>query len=230
MAISLTYTFVAGTRALASQVNSNFSTLSTRALDKTGDTMTGNLLFTDATYDIGATGATRPRDFFLSRNATIGGTLGVTGVATFTAAPAVNAGIQFPATQAASADANNLDDYEENTWTPTDGSGAALSLTVNSAQYVKIGQLVMAVANITYPVTADGSNARINGFPFTSQNTTAASYGGFVTYTDEGTAILVNLASNGTFALFYNVSGVQYTNANLSGSTIRFVAIYRASA
>lgn len=42
-------------------------------------TITGHLLFTDATYDIGASGATRPRDFFLSRNATIGGTLGVTG-------------------------------------------------------------------------------------------------------------------------------------------------------
>lgn len=89
MAITLTYTFVGGTRALASQVNSNFSTLSTRALDKTGDTMTGHLLFTDATYDIGATGATRPRDFYLSRNATIGGTLDVTGAATLSSTLAV---------------------------------------------------------------------------------------------------------------------------------------------
>ena len=45
-------------------------------------TITSNLIFTDATYDIGASGATRPRDFFLSRNATVGGTLAVTGVAT----------------------------------------------------------------------------------------------------------------------------------------------------
>lgn len=34
----------------------------------------GNLIFTDATYDIGASGATRPRDLFLSRNAVVGGT------------------------------------------------------------------------------------------------------------------------------------------------------------
>ena len=72
MAISLTYTFSANTTIASAQVNSNFSTLATRALDKTGDTMTGSLLFTDATYDIGATGATRPRDLFLSRDATIG--------------------------------------------------------------------------------------------------------------------------------------------------------------
>lgn len=41
--------------------------------------MAGNLLFTDATYDIGASGATRPRDLFLSRNAVIGGTLSLGG-------------------------------------------------------------------------------------------------------------------------------------------------------
>lgn len=47
-------------------------------------TLTSNLIFTDATYDIGASGATRPRDMFLSRNATIGGTLDVTGISTLT--------------------------------------------------------------------------------------------------------------------------------------------------
>jgi hypothetical protein len=46
-------------------------------------TLASNLLFVDATYDIGASGATRPRDLFLSRNAVIGGTLGLTGLATF---------------------------------------------------------------------------------------------------------------------------------------------------
>ncbi len=49
-------------------------------LPLTGGTLTGNLLFsTDNTRDIGASGATRPRDFFLGRNALVGGTLGVTG-------------------------------------------------------------------------------------------------------------------------------------------------------
>jgi len=41
-----------------------------------------DVLFVDATYDIGKAGANRPRDFFQSRNATIGGTLGVTGATT----------------------------------------------------------------------------------------------------------------------------------------------------
>lgn len=47
-----------------------------------GSGLAHDLKFVDATYDIGKSGATRPRDFFLSRNATIGGTLTVSGVTT----------------------------------------------------------------------------------------------------------------------------------------------------
>jgi hypothetical protein len=46
-----------------------------------------HLLFTDATFDIGASGATRPRDLFLSRNLVIGGTFTPAGVLTAAAQP-----------------------------------------------------------------------------------------------------------------------------------------------
>ena len=42
-------------------------------------TITSHLLFTDNTYDIGATGATRPRNIFLSGNATVGGDITLAG-------------------------------------------------------------------------------------------------------------------------------------------------------
>ena len=50
-------------------------------LPLTGGTMTGHLLFTDATYDIGASGATRPRNIYASGAITAGGvcTFGVGG-------------------------------------------------------------------------------------------------------------------------------------------------------
>jgi hypothetical protein len=51
------------------------------------DPITQDLLFTDDTYDIGKSGATRPRDGFFSRNIVVGGTMGVTGIATLTAQP-----------------------------------------------------------------------------------------------------------------------------------------------
>jgi hypothetical protein len=42
-------------------------------------TVTSNLIFTDNTYDIGASGATRPRNLFLAGNATVGGNIVLTG-------------------------------------------------------------------------------------------------------------------------------------------------------
>jgi len=45
-------------------------------------TITSNLIFTDNTYDIGASGATRPRNLFLAGNATISGAQTLTGALT----------------------------------------------------------------------------------------------------------------------------------------------------
>ncbi len=45
-------------------------------------TITSNLIFTDNTYDIGASGVTRPRNLFLANNATIGGLTASKGVFT----------------------------------------------------------------------------------------------------------------------------------------------------
>lgn len=48
--------------------------LATAALPKTGGTLTGNLLFSaDNTYDIGASGATRPRSIYTASDVFIGG-------------------------------------------------------------------------------------------------------------------------------------------------------------
>jgi hypothetical protein len=49
---------------------------------KSGGTMVGDILFTDALYDLGKSGATRPRDGFFSRNVAVGGALSVGGAIT----------------------------------------------------------------------------------------------------------------------------------------------------
>ncbi len=62
MAIAIPYTFVPNTDILSAEVNANFSALSTAALTKAGDTMTGTLTAlniaagTTASYDIGTSG------------------------------------------------------------------------------------------------------------------------------------------------------------------------------
>lgn len=56
MAISIPNTFVDGTTALAAEVNANFSEVATKAVDKTGDTITGTVNLTGGGSLAGATG------------------------------------------------------------------------------------------------------------------------------------------------------------------------------
>ena len=69
-----------------------------------------------------------------------------------------------------SGSANTLEDYEEGTWTPADGSGASLSITVNTAYYIKVGDLVHVNAYIDIPSTSNGNNFQISGLPFASKS------------------------------------------------------------
>lgn len=83
MSLSRVKNWIAGEVLTASDLNTEYNNI----LNNPGSLICPigfNLTFTDATYDIGASGATRPRDLFLSRNAVIGGTLGVTGKTTGT--------------------------------------------------------------------------------------------------------------------------------------------------
>jgi hypothetical protein len=56
-------------------------------------TVNSNLLFTDNTYDIGASGATRPRNLFLAGAATVGGNLSVGGTLTLTGGVNLNGNV-----------------------------------------------------------------------------------------------------------------------------------------
>lgn len=70
--------------------------------------------------------------------------------------------------------ANELDDYEEGTWTPGfafGGASVGISYTHRVGTYTKIGNLVVATAYVL--ITSKGSSvgdATITGLPFTSNN------------------------------------------------------------
>jgi hypothetical protein len=138
-------------------------------------------------------------------------------------------GVRFHATQVPSADVNVLDDYEEGTWTPSDGSGAGLNLTGVGGTYVKLGKLVWATFTVTYPATADATAAKIAGLPFTSQ--TADSYGTMVIrYTTSATPLGGYVLPTSTLIFITNGVSAAKTNAQLS--TLRFdgMAMYLAAA
>ena len=73
-------------------------------------------------------------------------------------------GISFNGDTAA---ANALDDYEEGTWTPTAVNYSG-TMSVNSASYVKIGQLCFVHAYVDFNNATDSSNLILDGLPFTA--------------------------------------------------------------
>ena len=90
-------------------------------------------------------------------------------------ATATTGGIQFPATQVAISDANNLDDYEEGTWTPGikfAASTAGITYGNQLGTYTKIGRKVTVTGffSLTSKGTSPGQ-AVITGLPFTIGST-----------------------------------------------------------
>lgn len=95
-------------------------------------------------------------------------------------------GVQFPATQIPSSDANCLDDYEEGTWNPLiQNSSGSESITLTGAgNYVKVGKIVWvginAYATNSSAISA-GAHIYLRGLPFSAGTITgAAQYVGSV--------------------------------------------------
>lgn len=93
-------------------------------------------------------------------------------IQTFSANPSVTGGaISFPATQVPSAGANDLDDYEEGTFTPVltiNASPTGITYSVQTGAYTKIGRLVIVVGRITLSNKgASVGSVVITGLPFT---------------------------------------------------------------
>jgi hypothetical protein len=144
-------------------------------------TSAGHLLpMDDSTYDIGTSSA-RVQDIYAET-------------------------VRFPATQAASSGINDLDDYEEGTWTPAlkfGGNSVDMAYTLQEGWYTKVGRLVTVVAR--FLLSAKGSstgNAQIQGLPFAMRSDgwhpiSSAEYGGMVSTNVFG------LAGAGSATAFY---------------------------
>jgi hypothetical protein len=96
-------------------------------------------------------------------------------IQTFSANPSVTGGaISFPAAQVASGGANDLDDYEEGTFTPAfSATGCTFSYSSQSGKYTKIGRVVTFEAAITLNTSGNtlaANNLSITGLPFSSNS------------------------------------------------------------
>lgn len=118
------------------------------------------------------------------------------------------------------------------TWTPSDGSGASLSISNQGVSSTQVGNMVYVYGQVGYPVTASGANAQINGFPVTVAN---AQYGNAPSIVNQGgcaiapSSIVALPVRNTTHFSFFTLAGVQLTNANLSTCFLQFMIIYPAT-
>ena len=120
-------------------------------------------------------------------------------------------GIDFSATSGTGT-SELLADYEEGVWTPTDTSGAGLTLTNNGSQYTKIGRAVTINFEIVWPVTVDVSNVSVS-LPF---NSGASNRAGMSAFSNLAGEVNIYTPGGANFTL-YNDTGVAITNATISG-------------
>ena len=134
-------------------------------------------------------------------------------------------GITFNADTAA---ANALDDYEEGTFTPSDASGASLTLTDVFGLYTKIGRSVIFSLQVVYPSQANGNHAVVTGLPFASNNSSDASFTA-VSKAGNGGEFDPLVYKNTVYLRFYNFAGASKTNANFDGKYLHISGSYQTA-
>jgi len=134
----------------------------------------------------------------------------------------LSSGINFPATQVASSDANTLDDYEEGTWSPTvtATAGTLTTTTVNAAAYTKIGRLVSVQVDISIVNIGTASGLLLFSLPT-----------GLNQVTDANVGVLRELGATGSMGQIIYQSATQvavalYNNGTLIVNGYRFRGTY----
>ena len=152
----------------------------------------------------------------------------------------LSAGVGFPATQVASANANTLDDYEEGTFTPTAGdasSGGNQATTASAVgRYTKIGRLVTVHFELTDINTTGltaGNSMNVRGLPFAASSATTqfgTIAGAGITFTGfltcgvfNGSSFPIYATSTGGSLADIKVSGFASGTADIYGTLTYFV-------
>lgn len=109
----------------------------------------------------------------------------------------------------------------------SDVSGAGLLISANVLSAVKIANLVVASINIVYPATASGLAAVISGLPFVSERTLVSAHSCAIGFQNANLNMQAFIISGTQQIAFVLATGVQVTNAQLTGANIALTAIYK---
>jgi hypothetical protein len=133
------------------------------------------------------------------------------------------------ATQPAASDLS--DTIAPTAWTPTDQSGASLTLTNNGSYYYKVGKLVVATVDVTYPGSpGSASQAQLSLPATTSSSVNNWQFNGVVQNSGSN-PIYWALASNSAdgLLLWSSLNLGTVSNNGLAGLRLRFTATFFTS-
>jgi hypothetical protein len=129
-----------------------------------------------------------------------------------------------------SAAANELDDYEEGTWTPV----ALFANDTSSNQagtYTKVGNVVTACFTITFSATSFGVPQGFSTLPFTSANVTGnnagVSIGLYTGAAAPSNTLTGNLLKNSSQIALNDASGVVTSDTRIRSANFNGVVVYR---
>ena len=170
---------------------------------------------------------------------TMAGTLGVTGVATFTdnIVMASGKGIDFSATANSSGTMTSelLNDYEEGTWSATmrgDTTAGSFSATIATAKYVKIGSLVTLIFRFENgTLTGATGDLVVSGFPFTVNGAVSCAFPYHYALNTTYDSAMISLQNGGTAGnvVAMDAAGSQSVvqSSGVSGTYLSAVITYR---
>jgi len=139
------------------------------------------------------------------------------------------AGMHFGGTGSA----NQLDDYEEGTWTPVLASATTTTYTSQVGTYCKIGQLVFVYFDININSVGDGSTNTVGGFPFTPINNDALAVSYFLSLAASPYSLQFQMGVSGALAVGVTTAGATIVNGmTIFGNSARVIAsgCYRTAA
>jgi len=183
-----------------------------------------NKTINSATLSTATLSGTISGTYTLGGTPTLGASLAVSSTASNIGSSGAGLGGVFFGTSTTS-----LQSYsQQNTWTPSDASGAGLTFTGVSAQWTRIGNMIFAYGSVIYPTTADASTSVIGGLPVTVPNASYARQG-ILSFSSSANAAKVLPNANATTFGVYTSGGASTTNAQLSGVQLFFMLIYPAA-
>lgn len=111
----------------------------------------------------------------------------------------------------------------------TDASGAALSMVGSSCVWTQVGKAIFGNFYVTYPTTADGSNATLAMGLTASLNSASSRGGAVLVWTDAATVTQAFLLENTANVRLYVAGGTQATNSTMSGKTVTVMFNYQTN-